>query len=375
MTQFNLNVMKRNDWSFQLKQRSFQLKQANNKFDYNYDDHNKSALHELEITLQKLISTPLGRRAFLASVPVLLSACATPARTRYREGDNTGQQTKLTVDDERRMTAEVLPQMQKDYPPLPDAATQSYISDLGRRIASANGLEGNPYNYNFTVVGVPYVNAFALPAGTVFVTAPLIEMADTEAELAGVIGHEIGHIQARHTAERMDRAEKEKPKSWLYAIGGGLLGAGAGFGLGKLLCPKQDRACLAKASGLGAAAGAAGGFLISKYAFMANSREDEMEADRIGFRTAVRAGYHKDYVGQFYSKLLQMEQSSQRNQTPVIASIADAMSTHPPSQERVAQMEQMKGETAQNPAAARVSTSAFEQTRARMRQWVQSQKR
>jgi len=301
----------------------------------------KNALLELEKCLKDLNRTHLGRRAFLAAVPFLLASCATPDRTRNREGDNTGQDTKLTVADEKRMTAEILPKMRKDYPPVRNSEMQHYISGLGNQIARSSNLEGHPYNYNFTVVDVGYVNAFALPAGTIFVTAPLITMADSEAELAGVVGHEIGHVKARHTAERMDKAEKAKGKSIFYGLGGGILGGAAGFGLGKLLCPPKDNACLAKAAGIGAAAGAMGGLLIQKYSFMANSREDEMEADRVGFRTSVAAGYDKDHVGRFYAKLLKMEQNSKRQNLPILGSLADAMSTHPPSQERVDQMRQM----------------------------------
>ena len=303
------------------------------------------ALEELERLLKQMTATAHGRRAFLASVPLLLSACASPGKTRMREGDNTGQTTTLTVADEQKMTQEVLPQMQKEYPRLNNPDLQNYISGLGNRIVAANGLAGAPYQYNFTVVDVNYVNAFALPAGTVFVTAPLIDMAETEAELAGVVGHEIGHIKARHTAERMDAAKKAESKSWLYGIAGGVLGGAAGFGLGKLLCQPKDNVCLAKAAAIGAAAGAGGGLLVQKFAFMANSREDEMEADRIGFRTAVKAGFDKDHVGTFYAKLLKMEEQRQKSNVPLLSSVTDALSTHPPSQERVTQMQQMAGDS------------------------------
>lgn len=320
---------------------------------------NHQALKEFEKYLDEWNSTPMGRRTFLASMGVLMAACAAPEKTRHREGDNSGQETELTFADERKMTQEVLPQMRKDYPPLQNAQMQSYISGLGRKVVAANKLEGNPYSYNFTVVDVDYVNAFALPAGTVFVTAPLIAMADTEAELVGVIGHEVGHIQARHTAERMDKAKKEESKTWKYALGGGVLGGVLGYGLGKLTCPPKDNECMAKATQLGAAAGVGGGLLVQKYGFMANSREDEMEADRIGFRTSVAAGYDKDHVGLFYAKLLKMEQS-RGQQNAVLQKVTDAMSTHPPSKERVAQMNQMAAQQAKT-ANMIVSTKQFDE--------------
>lgn len=109
----------------------------------------------------------------------------------------------------------------------------------------------------------------------------------------------------------------------------------------KLLCADGDSACLAKAALIGAAAGAGGGLLVQKFKFMANSREDEMEADRIGFKLAVGAGYDKDKVGKFYEKLLQMEKNTRKGEGTIMKNLADAISTHPPSEERVKQMNEM----------------------------------
>lgn len=331
-------------------------------------ENRNPALAELDRLLKEWNSTSLGRRSFLASLPFLVAACAPASQHRHREGDNRGQETKITVADERRMTNEVLPKMKKDYPPMKDPWMQSYISRIGDRVVQANELDGKPYRYNFTAVGVNMVNAFALPAGTVFVTAPLIEMADTEAELAGVIGHEIGHIKARHTAERMDKAKKSQKKTLFSVLGGGALGGAAGLGLGALLCPPKDNACLARATALGAAAGAGAGLLIQRYAFMANSREDEMEADRIGFRTAVAAGYSKNHVGDFYEKLQKLDEKYRGKNAGLLGGLADAMSTHPPSRERVAQMKQMEAETKQK--GGEVTSKDFEEAKDRARAWM-----
>jgi predicted Zn-dependent protease len=316
---------------------------------------------ELEKALQELTSTSMGRRVFLQAVPLLLAgACATKSnKERLREGDNRGQKTAMTPADEKKMTAEVLPKMRKDYPAIQNNELQSYINSLGQKVVRANNLNNNPYTYSFTAVDVNYVNAFALPAGTVMVTAPLITMAETEAELVGVIGHEIGHIKARHTAERMEAAKAAEKKTLLYGAVGGLLGGAAGFGLGRMLCKPKDNECLQKAALYGAAAGAGGGLLIQKYAFMANSREDEMEADRIGFRTSVTAGYHRDHVGTFYSKLLEMEKKAKGDGNKLLASLTDAMSTHPPSEGRVQQMKQMASVEPLKTGAI-VSTTQFE---------------
>lgn len=314
---------------------------------------------ELDQVLSAMMDSPVKRRHFLAAVPLLMSACATSG-SRLREGDNSGQDTEMTVDDERRMTKEALPAIKKDYPAMQDPELQKYVSSVGHRLVTASALEAHPYNYSFTVVNVPYVNAFALPAGTIFVTLPLVAMAETEAELAGVMGHEVGHVIARHTAERIE-AEKKASSSWVYALGGGVLGGAAGFGLGKLVCPPNDNACVGKAAALGAAAGAGGGLLVQKYKFMANSREDEMEADRIGFKTSVRAGYNSLKVGDFYNKLQKMDEDK-GNGVPMMASLSDALATHPPSKERVEQMQQL---ALQNPAPPKAIVTSIEFDRIR----------
>ena len=282
-------------------------------------------------------------------------SCAPTNSSRQREGSNVGQETNLTVQDEQRLTKEALPKMLKDYPAANNQELQKYISTLGMKIVNANKLEGNPYHYNFTVVDVVDVNAFAMPAGTIFVTAPLIAMASNEAELAGVISHEVGHVVARHSAERMYAMEKAQNKTWMYAAGGAVLGAVVGYAAGVALCADGDSACRAKAAAIGGAVGAGGGYLAQKYTFLVNSREDEMEADRLGFKYSVAAGYDKDQVGKFYEKLLAMEKSGSKNDSGLMKSLSDAMSTHPPSEERVQQMKEM---AAQSPDKKGITNTA-----------------
>jgi predicted Zn-dependent protease len=108
---------------------------------------------------------------------------------------------------------------------------------------------------------------------------------------------------------------------------------------------------------------------IKKYKFMANSREDEMEADRIGFRTSVKTNYHKDHVGSFYAKLLQMEQAHKQNNVPLLSGLSDALSTHPPSVERVSQMRQMAAES-QAAESAVVNTKQFDRVKRLAQEWV-----
>lgn len=272
----------------------------------------------------------------------LLAACAGKTSDRYREGDNRGQHSALTVEEEKKLSQDALKEMNKEFPPAKNPQLQAYITKLGQKLVSTNRLHNNPYTYQFTVVDSPMVNAFALPAGRVFITTPIIAMAESEAEIAGVLGHEIGHVTARHTAERMYVAKKEQSKTIVFgAIGAAVMGT-AGYYASKKLCDEKDLACKAKMIGGGAAVGAVGGLFIQKYAFMKNSQEDELESDRVGFRYATNAGYDKDKVGDFYSKLLAMEQESKKGQNAAMNWLSDAMSSHPPSKERVTQATEMR---------------------------------
>jgi predicted Zn-dependent protease len=277
--------------------------------------------------------------------PLLLTfllSCTSKTSDRYREGNNEGQDVALTVEEEKKLTREALTEMNKEYPAANSAELQAYINRLGQKIVQANKLNHNPYTYTFTVVDVGAVNAFAMPAGSVFMTAPILAMAESEAEIAGVLGHEIGHVTARHTAERMYVAKKEQGKTWVLGGVGAALGGAAGFFLGKKLCDPKDTQCKAKFALYGLGGGAIGGLMVQKYGFMKNSQEDELESDRVGFRYATNAGYDKDKVGDFYRKLLVMEQEAKKNQNAALGWVSDAMASHPPSNKRVEQAEEMK---------------------------------
>lgn len=279
---------------------------------------------------------------------LLLLGCAQKSSDRYREGDNTGQVAALTVEEEKKLSLEALKEMQKDYPPTKDKELQAYIEKIGRKLVRENNLANNPYQYTFTVVDMNQINAFALPAGTVFITIPIIAMADSESEIAGVLGHEIGHVTARHTAERMYIQKKEQKKTWLLGGVGAAVGGTAGYFLGQKLCKPDDTACRAKYALYGVGGGAAGGLLIQKYGFLKNSQEDELESDRVGFRYAVKAGYDKNKIGDFYNKLAKVEEQSKKGQNALMGWLSDAMSTHPPSKSRVAQAQELKNSTPQN---------------------------
>ncbi|MEM7237254.1 MAG: M48 family metalloprotease [Pseudomonadota bacterium] len=148
-----------------------------------------------------------------------------------------------------------------------DAKVTNYVNQIGGKLAAVS--EQPEAKWTFTVLDTPTLNAFALPGGYVYVTRGLIGLAEDEAELAGVIGHEIGHVTAGHSSLRQDRGTAAGVGLLLGQIGLGLLGVGG-----------------SAAQGILSIGQAAAGGVIASY-----SRGDELDADNLGIRYLARAGY------------------------------------------------------------------------------------
>ena len=148
-----------------------------------------------------------------------------------------------------------------------DPELTAYVRELGHRLAAVS--EQPREKWTFTLLDSPTVNAFALPGGYVYVTRGLVALANSEAELAGVIGHEIGHVTAGHSVNRQTRGAVATG----LLLGAQILGAIAGVDAGLMQA--------------GSAVGqiAAGGILADY------SRADELAADNLGIRYLARAGY------------------------------------------------------------------------------------
>src|SRR5438093_2285037 len=142
----------------------------------------------------------------------------------------------------------------------PDSELQRYIQQFGARLAASSERPNLPWS--FRVVDDPVVNAFALPGGFIYVTRGILAHLNSEAELAGVVGHEIGHVTARHTASRITKQQL----------------AQVGLAVGSIASPQLERY-----AGL---ASTALGVLFLKY-----SRNDESQADHLGLRYMRRGNY------------------------------------------------------------------------------------
>jgi predicted Zn-dependent protease len=153
-------------------------------------------------------------------------------------------------------------EVKKEYGVYNDPALQRYVNDVGQRLARVSHRPG--LDYHFTVVDSPEINAFALPGGYVYITRGILAYLNSEAELAGVLGHEIGHVTARHSVQQISAATAA--------------GTGATL-LGVFVPALRNQAGDTLINALGNA-------LLSGY-----GREHELEADKLGAVYLAQAGY------------------------------------------------------------------------------------
>ncbi|MDI6853577.1 MAG: M48 family metalloprotease [Deltaproteobacteria bacterium] len=189
-----------------------------------------------------------------------------------------GFMDSLSVEKEKQIGEEFTQQLQQYYHVIGDPYLTSYINRVGRRLV--NQLGPTPYNFRFFILEDPTTNAFAVPGGYIFVTTGFIRAMEREGELAGVLSHEISHIYARHLARQMDKSRVVTIASVLGALASVFLGVGP----------------LAQSLMVGSVA--AGESAMLKY-----SREHEHEADSLGFKWMVKAGYNPRDMMSIFQKL------------------------------------------------------------------------
>ena len=196
----------------------------------------------------------------------------------------TGQREVTTMSPSREAAVgrDAASQVAAEIGLVNDPELTRYVSTLGERLAAKSPRQD--VVYRFHVADMPEANAFALPGGYVYVSRGLLALANDEDELANVIGHEIGHVAARHSAQRETRAMGVGILSTLGTVAAGVLG-GAG--------------AAQAASQLGQVAGAG---LIASY-----GRDQERQADEVGQRMAAEAGWDPEGMADFLATLGQEE--------------------------------------------------------------------
>ncbi len=194
-------------------------------------------------------------------------------------------------------------QVNAQLPIIADPEINRYVNVLGDSIAKLTAR--SDLEWHFYVVDSHEVNAFALPGGFVYVNRGLIERADKMDELAGVLGHEIGHVVRRHSVKQMQTAQ--------------------GANIGVLLACVLTRVCNNPASQ--AAINVGGGALFSKF-----SRDDEKQADDEGFKNVVEAGVSPEGMVSMFQKLLE-----ERKTRP--DGVSAWFASHPTEESRIADIQ------------------------------------
>lgn len=188
-------------------------------------------------------------------------------------------------------------EINEQLPIIEDAEVHRYVNLLGDRIAQQGGRQ---LDYTFFVVNTDVINAFAVPGGYVYVNRGLIERTDNLSEFAGVLGHEIAHVELRHGVEQMEAMQR----------------AQLGVALGSILLgPPQGAAAAAVNVGAG-------------LYFARNSREAEHEADALAVPLLVNAGIHPRGLATFFEELI-----AERERAP--SAVEQWFSTHPLTEERI----------------------------------------
>jgi beta-barrel assembly-enhancing protease len=210
---------------------------------------------------------------------VVLAAYGADKRTKLKPGFNI-LKPKDDVEIGRRSAVEADRQLEI----LNDRQATTYIQTLGKNLATSAPNNDPVYVFQFKIVNDNAINAFALPGGFIYVNRGAIAAADNEAQIAGVMAHEIGHVVMRHGTHQMSKAYVEKMG---LGILGGMLGGGA----------------------LGSVINATGGFGLNAL-FLHYSREMESEADLIGTQILHDAGYDPKAMVEFFEKIQVESQSA-----------------------------------------------------------------
>ncbi len=246
-----------------------------------------------------------------ATVGVLVSGCGSTATS-----PATGRtfSSPISVQQEAQLGREehpkILQEFGGEYKEMPELT--AYVSSVGQFIAATS--ERTDVKYTFTVLNTPDINAFAVPGGYVYTTRGLLALANNEAELASVLGHETGHITARHTAERAGQAQQTQ----LGVLGAVLFGAVLGG---------QTGADLA-----GGLASQYGQVRLAGY-----SQEQEFEADSLGVRYMKRATYDPQASATFLGALRSQSQLEARlaGKDPNVVDDTNMLASHPRTVDRV----------------------------------------
>ncbi len=256
---------------------------------------------------------------------LLIAACTLNPATGQR------QLTLMSEAQEIAMGRQAHPEVVAAYGAYDDPGLQRYVQELGAKLAA--GSERPQLDWTFTVLDDPVVNAMALPGGYIYVNRGILAHFNSEAELASVLGHEIGHVTARHSVEQISRSQL------------------AQLGLGVAAIASEGFRPYAGLAGQGV------GLLFLKF-----GRDDERQSDQLGLRYMTRGGYDPAEMPKVFGTLDRLSQAQGGGGTP------QWLSTHPDPGNRVADMtariaelppEQRQGTVGRDPYLRRIENLVF----------------
>ena len=218
------------------------------------------------------------------------------------------QHISITPEQEIALGLQAAPGMESEFGGEDTSANdQAVVEQIGNNILQGSSAASSPYQFDFHLLADPQtINAFALPGGQVFITRALYDKLQTEGELAGVLGHEIGHVIARHSAEQIAKTQLTE----------GLTGAAV------IAAYDPNNPSSAQSAQIAA--------LIGQLVTLKFSRDDELEADKFGVCFMNEAGYDPN---EMVSVMKILEASATGNQPP------EFFSTHPNPANRIQQIQ------------------------------------
>lgn len=251
----------------------------------------------------------ISPRLILAGVVLLIAFGGYWMKSSVNPVTGKKQHISLTPDQEIVLGLQAAPEVAQQFGGLSaDAPARERVARVGGALVRGLPPEAGPYRYDFHLLeDDDTVNAFALPGGQIFITEALFKQLESEGQLAGVLGHEIGHVIGRHSAERMAKAELTQGIIGAVGVAASDMGQGA--------YTAQQMAAM-----------------VGEFVNMRYGRDDELESDKLGLRFMASAGYDpRAMVG----VMRILEKASGGGKRPEFAS------THPNPGRRIERIEEI----------------------------------
>ena len=218
---------------------------------------------------------------------------------------------------DRKQGTDAHPQLMAEFGGAYNGPQAAYVNRVGQNIAVQSGLSRSPSDFTVTLLNSPVNNAFAIPGGYVYVTRQLMALMNDEAELAGVLGHEVGHVAAQHSKKRQSAATRNQILGVLGAVLGGAIGDNGGLlgGLGGLLQNNSLK--------------------VAQLATLGFSRSQELQADQLGVQYLRSGGYDTMALSTMLTSLANQTTLEARLSGGDARSLPEWASTHPDPASRV----------------------------------------